>query len=69
MLASGYFYCPNCDALYQVVQSEAGPETVDQRITCRICGGPFPTREGPLILKYLLLRERTRRKKVPSKSK
>jgi predicted Zn finger-like uncharacterized protein len=69
MLASKSFHCPNCDALYQVVQSEAGPETVDQGVTCRVCNAPFSAGEGPFILKYFLLRERTRRKKVTSKSK
>jgi hypothetical protein len=55
-------HCPSCDAIYHVVKANAGPETVDQRITCRVCDGPFPFREKNLILKYFLLRERTRRK-------
>jgi predicted Zn finger-like uncharacterized protein len=50
-------HCPNCDAVYHVVKAEVGPETVDQRITCRVCDGPFPSREKDLILKYFLLRE------------
>jgi predicted Zn finger-like uncharacterized protein len=51
------FHCPNCNALYQVVKSEAGPETVDREITCRSCGGPFPRREGKFILTYFCLRK------------
>jgi hypothetical protein len=54
-------------------QSQARPETVDQCITCRVCNGPFPSREKNLILKYFLLREgghrtsrRTRNTKLAS---
>ena len=36
------FNCPNCGALYQVVKTEAGPETKDSEITCRACGGSLP---------------------------
>jgi transcription elongation factor Elf1 len=50
------FACPNCNALYQVVKVEAGPETTDREITCRSCGGPLAGREGKLVLKYFLLR-------------
>jgi hypothetical protein len=31
------FVCPNCDALYELVKLEAGPETVDRAIACRSC--------------------------------
>jgi hypothetical protein len=50
-------HCPSCDALYHVVKAEAGPETVNQPIACRVCDGPFPSREKNVILKYFLLRE------------
>jgi len=40
------FSCPNCNALYQLVKTEAGPETDDREITCRACGGPLPARDG-----------------------
>jgi hypothetical protein len=58
------FTCPNCNALYQVVKVEAGPETDDREITCRACGGPLTAREGNFVLKYFLLRKgiRSRRK-------
>ena len=46
----------NCNALYQIVKVEAGPETVDRQVTCRTCGGPFPGREGKFVIKYFLLR-------------
>jgi predicted Zn finger-like uncharacterized protein len=57
------FHCPNCNALYQVVKQEAGPETVDRELTCRSCGAPFPGREGKFILKYFLLRKSGRTQK------
>jgi hypothetical protein len=52
-----FFHCPNCNALYQVVKTEAGPETVDREITCRACGAPLAGREGNFVLKYFLLRK------------
>jgi hypothetical protein len=54
------FHCPNCNALYQVVKVEAGPETLNREITCRSCGGPFPNREGKFVIKYFLLRNAAR---------
>jgi predicted RNA-binding Zn-ribbon protein involved in translation (DUF1610 family) len=51
------FACPNCNALYQVIRQQAGPETVNHEVTCRACGGPLPNREGKFILKYFLLRK------------
>src|SRR5262249_33633208 len=56
------FACPNCNAFYQVVKVEAGPETKDHQITCRVCSSPLSGREGKLVLKYFLLREAVRRK-------
>src|SRR5271155_594708 len=56
-----HFNCPNCNALYQVVKAEAGPETVDREITCRACGGPLVGREGNFVLKYFLLRKAARK--------
>ena len=52
--------CPNCDAMYQVVKAEAGPETDSRQITCCVCGGPLVSREGKTVLKYFLLRSATR---------
>ncbi len=49
------FKCPQCGAIYQVIKTEAGPETVDSQIACRSCGAPLPGREGSLILKYFLV--------------
>jgi hypothetical protein len=45
------FICPNCQALYDVVKVEAGPETIDRQLTCRSCGGPLPSRDGKCIIK------------------
>jgi predicted RNA-binding Zn-ribbon protein involved in translation (DUF1610 family) len=53
-----HFNCPHCDALYHVVRIEAGPETADRQATCRACGAPLPVREGKVVFKYFLLRER-----------
>ena len=52
--------CPNCDAMYQVLKAEAGPETDSRQIACRVCGGPLVSREGKTVLKYFLLRSATR---------
>jgi hypothetical protein len=57
------YFCPNCNALYQLVKVEAGPETTDREITCRVCGAPLPAREGKFVLKYFLLREGVRVRK------
>jgi hypothetical protein len=54
------FRCSGCFALYQVMKAEAGPETVDLKVACKICSAPFPAREGPFVLKYFLLREASR---------
>ena len=50
-----HFNCPNCNALYHVVKTEAGPETDDREITCCACDGPLAARDGMLICKYFLL--------------
>jgi predicted Zn finger-like uncharacterized protein len=35
------FKCPNCQALYQIVKVEAGPDSVIQEVPCRVCGAPL----------------------------
>ena len=52
-----FFTCPSCDALYEVVRAEAGPETIDAEIACRVCDTPLPPRDGEFVLKYFLPRE------------
>jgi hypothetical protein len=54
------FTCPNCNALYQLVKVEAGPDTTDREITCRACSAPLAARDGEFVLKYFLLRKGTR---------
>jgi len=54
------FHCPNCNALYRVVEVEPGPETVEREITCRSCGAPLASRKGNLVLKYFLVRKADR---------
>ena len=56
------FKCAHCDALYQVIKSKAGPETVDSETNCRICGRPLAGRDGEFVLKYFLLRKASRRR-------
>ena len=46
---------------YQVVKVEAGPETRDGELACRVCGAPLAPRDGEFVLKYFLLREAGRR--------
>jgi predicted RNA-binding Zn-ribbon protein involved in translation (DUF1610 family) len=58
--AAVHFNCPNCNALYQIIKVEAGPETVDTQITCLVCGAPLPGRENGLVLKYFFLRKAAR---------
>jgi hypothetical protein len=55
-----FFNCPHCNALYQVIKAEGGPETIDSEIPCRACGGPLPGRTGSFVLKYFLLRNALR---------
>ena len=63
MTAGNRFNCAQCNALYQVVKVEAGPETVDHEITCRACSGPLTGRDGKFVLKYFLLRKAARLQK------
>lgn len=55
------FNYPNCEALYQVVEAEAGPETVHGDVPCRKCGGFLAGRKGAYILKYFHVRGGARR--------
>jgi predicted Zn finger-like uncharacterized protein len=53
------FTCPDCQALYDLVKVEAGPETTLQEVKCLSCGEPLPARDGgEFVLKYFLLRKR-----------
>ena len=61
------FHCPNCNALYQVVGVEPGPETVDRAIKCRSCGNSLASRKGNLVLKYFLVRKGERSHRVTGK--
>ena len=54
------FTCPNCNALYQMVKVEAGPETVDRDVNCRSCGANLPGRDGNFVLNYFMLRKADR---------
>lgn len=59
------FKCPNCGALYQVLKTEAGSETIDSEPNCAICGEPLPARGGKFVFKYFLLRKAISRQKRP----
>jgi predicted Zn finger-like uncharacterized protein len=50
------FDCPNCQAVYRVVEAESGPETIDGDVSCRRCGGFLPGRKGQYVLKYFYIR-------------
>ena len=61
---TGQFNCPHCDALYYLIETEAGSETRDRQLTCVVCDAPLPARKGPFVFKYLLSGSSpTRRKK------
>ena len=49
--------CPHCDALYQVVKAEPGPEAVNGDIACRACRGPLAACDGEFVLKYFSFAE------------
>ena len=57
---NNFFKCPSRDALYEVIRAEAGPETRDSEIGCRVCGAPLAPRDGEFVLKYFLLRKAIR---------
>jgi hypothetical protein len=59
--ATFHFNCPHCDALYQVVKAEAGPEAINGDIACRVCRGPLAARDREFVLKYFFLRKAGRR--------
>jgi hypothetical protein len=62
---TGQFNCPNCDALYYLIEAEAGPETDDvEGIECVACDEPLPAREGRMVLKYFLSGRSPRQRKT-----
>lgn len=63
------FRCSNCNALYQVVKAEAGPETVELETACSICSRPFVARDGQFALKYFLLRKGIPHRYRPKRAK
>jgi predicted Zn finger-like uncharacterized protein len=52
---SFFFTCPHCDALYQIVKGEAGPESANRNVACRSCSALMPGRDGQFVLKYFRL--------------
>jgi hypothetical protein len=62
-------FCPNCDALYQLVKLEAGPETItDRKFPCRACGAPLDAHDSEFVLKYFLLRTAGRKQSWQKRS-
>jgi hypothetical protein len=60
---------PNCDALYQLVKVEPGPETItDRKFPCRACGAPLDAHDGEFVLKYFLLRTAGRKQSWQKRS-
>jgi hypothetical protein len=47
---------PRCNALYQLLQIEAGAATPHGDMSCRSCGTALPARQGNFAVKYLFLR-------------
>lgn len=47
--------CPNCNAKYDVVRTEATAPATDAEVKCLDCDAPFPAREGAFIMKYFLV--------------
>ena len=64
---TGQFNCPNCDAFYHLIETEAGSEADDvEVVACVACDGPLPAREGRMVLKYFLSGGRPRGRKATS---
>ncbi len=55
-----FFTCPNCQALYQLVKAEGGPESGNDDVSCRSWGAPMPGRDGEFVLKYFTCESRAR---------
>ena len=60
------FNCVDCDAPYHLIKVEAGPETVDRELNCRVCGATLPARHGQFVLKYFLLQKPSRGQRLNS---
>jgi hypothetical protein len=58
-----FFSCPHCKALYQIIKTEAGPESDEDRVACRACGEPLVGREGRYLLKYFHFRDASNRRR------
>jgi len=54
--SSPRFNCPNCDALYTVVQAEPDATSDNHDVACAVCGAPMRARDGRFVLKYFRLR-------------
>jgi len=48
------FECPQCQARYKIVRVDAGLQTINRPVYCKVCRRPFTSREGEDILKYFL---------------
>jgi hypothetical protein len=73
IMSKGTVNCSHCNALYQVIRAEAGPETTERDVACRVCDGPLAAREGQFVLKYFLLRKaigspKWQRQSIPNKT-
>src|SRR5262249_44732209 len=51
---SSEFECPQCQARYKIVRVDAGLQTINRPVYCKVCRRPFTSREGEDILKYFL---------------
>jgi hypothetical protein len=49
------FNCPSCEAEYKIITIEAPSDTPRSKIGCLRCDALFPSGEGSVVLKYILV--------------
>jgi len=49
------FECSQCQARYKIVRVNAGLQTIDRSVQCKVCAQSFVSKDGDDILKYFLI--------------
>lgn len=49
------FACPSCEAQYKIITIEAPSDTSRSKVGCLRCDALFPSGEGSVVLKYILV--------------
>jgi hypothetical protein len=49
------FNCPSCEAEYKIITIEAPNDTPRSKIGCLRCDALFPSGEGSVVFKYILV--------------